>query len=239
MSSISSINSSTTSQYAGVGQHRRPDPSKMVDDIFSKLDTKNQGYLEKSDLESALSSVGSASSSGSASADDVFSALDGDGDGKVTKEEMSSSLQKLADELDSQFNQSRMSGAMGGMPPPPPGGGRGEGEDQGMTLDQMQSVADSTSDSKLSELLNSVASNFDAADANSDGKVTQQEAMAYQQSQQTETGNASASSSADSSASSSSEAAVLKRIMELVHSYGDGGGNSSFSQLLSSISTSA
>jgi len=324
MSSISSINSSTASQYTSAAQHRRPDPSKMVEDIFSKLDTKGQGYLEKSDLESALSSVDSsaASSSGSASADDVFSALDSNGDGKVTKDEMSSSLQKLADELDSQFIQSRMSGAMGGahghhggggdqdgdqdqglskdqlssiasstddsklsqlmnnlasnfdaadangdgkitrdeatayqestgsgssanaagapggMPPPPPGG---EG-DRGMTLDQMKSVASSTTDSKLADLLNTVSSNFDAADANSDGKVSAQEAMAYQQSQQSQqsgSGSSSSSSSDSGSGSStSSEAAVMKRIMDLVHAYGNSG-NSSFSQLLSSLSTSA
>jgi len=310
MSSISSVGSSAA-QYAGVSSHRRPDPSKMVEDIFSKLDTKGQGYLEKSDLESALSGLGSDSS---ASVDDVFSTLDGDGDGKVTKDEMSSSLQKLADELDSQFNASRMSAAQGGgmrppppaegeedegytqdelsaiasatddsnlselmnslaanfdaadangdgkvtqqeamayqesadaagsgsataaangMPPPPPGG---RGGDEGLTLDQVTSMASSTTDSKLSELLNTISSNFDAADANGDGKVTQQEAMAYQES--TQTSSDSSSSSDSGSTSASNEAAVLKRIMDLVQSYGSGSG-SNFSQLLSSISTSA
>lgn len=311
MSSISSIGSSAA-QYAGVGSHRRPDPSKMVEDIFSKLDTKGQGYLEKSDLESALSSLGSDSS---ASVDDVFSTLDGNGDGKVTKDEMSSTLQKLADELDSQFYASRMSAAQGGgmRPPPPaegekdegytkdelnsiasstedsklselmsnlaanfdaadangdgkvtheeamayqesanaagsgsataaangmrppPPGGRG-GDDEGLTLDQVKSMASDTSDSKLSELLNTISSNFDAADANGDGKVTRQEAMAYQQSAQA-SGDSSSSRSDSGSTSASNEAAVMKRIMDLVQSYGSG--NSNFSQLLSSISTSA
>ncbi len=312
MSSISSVGSSAA-QYVGVSSHRRPDPSKMVEDIFSKLDTKGQGYLEKSDLESALSGLGSDSS---ASVDDVFSTLDGDGDGKVTKDEMSSTLQKLADELDSQFNASRMSAAQGGgmrpplpppaegeedegytqdelsaiasstddtnlselmnslaanfdaadangdgkvtqqeamayqesadaagsgsataaangMPPPPPGG---RGGDEGLTLDQVKSMASDTSDSKLSDLLNTISSNFDAADANGDGKVTQQEAMAYQES--TQTSSDSSSSSDSGSTSASNEAAVLKRIMDLVQSYGSGSG-SNFSQLLSSISTSA
>ncbi len=283
----------------------------MVEDIFSKLDTKGQGYLEKSDLESALSGLDSDSS---ASVDDVFSTLDGDGDGKVTKDEMSSTLQKLADELDSQFNASRMSAAQaggmrpppppadseedegytqdelsaiasstddsnlselmnslaanfdaadangdgkvtqqeamayqesadsaasgataaaGGMPPPPPGG---RGGDEGLTLDQVKSMASDTTDSKLSELLNTISSNFDTADANGDGKVTQQEAMAYQESTQT---SSDSSSSSSGSTSTSNEAAVLKRIMDLVQSYGSGSGNSNFSQLLSSISTSA
>ncbi len=313
MSSISSVGSSAA-QYAGVSSHRRPDPSKMVEDIFSKLDTKGQGYLEKSDLESALSGLDSDSS---ASVDDVFSTLDGDGDGKVTKDEMSSTLQKLADELDSQFNASRMSAAQaggmrppppadseedegytqdelsaiasstddsnlselmsslaanfdaadangdgkvtqqeamayqefadsaasgataaaGGMPPPPPGG-RG-GDDQGLTLDQVKSMASDTTDSKLSDLLNTISSNFEAADANGDGKVTQQEAMAYQESSQTSSDSSSSSSSDSSSTSASNEAAVLKRIMDLVQSYGSGSSDSNFSQLLSSISTSA
>jgi len=75
--------------------------------------------------------------------------------------------------------------------------------------------------------------------------VTQQEAMAYQQSQQSDSATAGSSNSSGSSAdsnSSSSEAAVMKRIMDLVHAYGaSGSGNSDtgFSQLLSAISTSA
>ena len=97
-------------------------------------------------------------------------------------------------------------------------------------------MASDTSDSKLSELLNTISSNFDAADANGDGKVTQQEAMAYQES--TQTSSDSSSSSDSGSTSASNEAAVLKRIMDLVQSYGSGSG-SNFSQLLSSISTSA
>lgn len=323
MSSISSVGSSATAQYASVGHHRRPDPSKMASDLFSKLDTKGQGYLEKSDLESALSSVSSGSGSSSATADQVFSALDSNGDGKVTQDEMSSSLQKLSEQLNSQFDQSRMSGAMGGgrgpdgdgdqdggqgkdqgftkdqltsiasstkgsnlsqlmtnlannfsaadsngdgkitrdeamsyqqsangasgaggmggMPPPP-------GGDQGMTQDQMNAVASSTTDSNLASLLKTVASNFSAADTNGDGKVSAQEAMAYQQSQQsgsstaTSSASSSSNSNANSNSSTSNEAAVMKRIMDLVHAYGNGGnsgGNSGFSQLLGTLSTSA
>jgi Ca2+-binding EF-hand superfamily protein len=197
MSSISSVGSSTAAQYASassrVGHDRRPDPSKMAENLFSQLDTKGQGYLEKSDLASALGAVDSGTSSGSsASVDDVFAALDGDGDGKVTQSELSTSLQKLADELDSQFDQSRMAGAM---PPPPPGGGRGPGqseEDEGLSKDQLSAIADSTDDSQLSELMSNLAANFDSADANGDGKVTRDEAMAYQESSQTQGGSAAA-----------------------------------------------
>lgn len=95
---MSSIGSAT-SYAASLSAQRthRPDPSKMVDKLFSQLDTKSQGYLEKSDLQSAFAQISAASGSGSssssgssASVDDVFKQLDGDGDGKVTKEDRKS-----------------------------------------------------------------------------------------------------------------------------------------------------
>ncbi|MDP2834286.1 MAG: EF-hand domain-containing protein [Pseudomonadota bacterium] len=42
---------------------------------------------------------------GNSSADEVFKALDNDGDGKVNRQELSDSVRKLADQLDSQFQQ--------------------------------------------------------------------------------------------------------------------------------------
>lgn len=59
-------------------------PSQMMSRLFSQLDTKKQGYLEKSDLSSAFSQISGSGSNGSASVDDVFAALDGDSDGKVS-----------------------------------------------------------------------------------------------------------------------------------------------------------
>jgi len=56
MSSIGSINSSMMS---GMMRMQRPDPSKMTDSLFSKLDTSGKGYLEKSDLQSAFSNISS------------------------------------------------------------------------------------------------------------------------------------------------------------------------------------
>lgn len=76
-----------------------PDPSKMAEQLFSKLDIKEQGYLEKSDLQAAFGNLSksdnSNSTSNSTAIDDMFSKLDGDGDGKVTKAEMSATLEKL------------------------------------------------------------------------------------------------------------------------------------------------
>lgn len=216
---VSSISSSTSSWAM-----QRPDPAKMVSNLFSKLDTKNQGYLEKSDLESAFSQISSSSSdSSSASVDQIFSQLDSDGDGKITEQEMSSSLQQLADQLDTGFNNMRttsMQGA-GGMPPPPPP--QDAEDDTGYTQDELTTMASevSSTDSNLSTLLSNIVSNFDAADADGDGKVTAKEAQAYQNSQTSTVNSTSDSSSSSSTTSStSSEAAVLKRIMQLMESYG-------------------
>ncbi len=203
-----------TQAMGGMRPPPRPDPSKLAEDLFSQLDTKGQGYLEKSDLQSAFES----SASGSASVDEVFSSLDGDGDGKITKEEMTSGLTKLAEELDSHFNAGRMAEAMGAMPPPPPP----PEADSGFTQDELSAQleeATAAGDTRRSELLDSVIANFDAADSDGDGKVTFAEAMAYQQSQ------GSGDSADTTSATAGSQEAdlsahILHQIMQLMATYG-------------------
>lgn len=200
----------------------RPDPSQMANKLFSKLDTKNQGYIEKSDLQSAFDQIsGTGNSGNSASVDDIFSQMDSNGDGKVTKDEMTSSLQKLADQLDSQFNSMRTSGkggGMGGMPPPPPPQGS---DSAGFSKDELQSQLDKTgtSDSQRSSLISNIVNNFDKADTNGDGKVSAQEAMAFDQASQT---SASASATTSSNSTTNAEADIMKRIMQLMQAYGLG-----------------
>lgn len=194
---------------------QRPDPSQMANKLFSKLDTKNQGYIEKSDLQSAFNQIsGSGNSGNTASVDEVFKQLDGNGDGKVTKDEMTDSLKKIADQLDSQFNSMRTSGKSGMPPPPPPSSGKSDSGD-GLTKDQLTSISKETgsTDSKLTNLIN----NFDKADTNKDGKVSIQESIAYDQTNQT-----SASASTDSSSAKNSGADVMMKIMQLMHAYGLG-----------------
>jgi Ca2+-binding EF-hand superfamily protein len=94
--------------------------SKWADSVFSKLDTKNQGYIEKTDLQSALSAVNGDSDSSSTDIDDAFSALDGDSDGKVTKSELSDAMTKLSDQLNAQFDASRVANGGGQAPSGPP-----------------------------------------------------------------------------------------------------------------------
>lgn len=252
---------STSSYASALNQTTRPprlDPSKMAEKLFSQLDTQNKGYLDTADFANALqglssktstSSTTTASTSGtgltasstntssSVSADQVLSALDTNGDGKVTKDEMSSNLKKMAAELDSQFNAMRMAqagGQAGGMPPPPPReSDRDRDNDAGMSKDQLTQVASTTTDSKLAALTSKMASNFDAADTNGDGKVSRTEAMTYDQKTQSTSSTAStskttstAATSTDSttatdSSKSESETLVFKRILDLMKQYRD------------------
>lgn len=255
---ISSIGSNSgyasMSSMGNTREMKRPDPAKMAENLFSQLDTKGQGYIEKSDLQSAFDSIASSSastsSSGATNVDDVFSQLDSDSDGKVTKDELSSALKNIADQLDTQFNAMRMSGAggqggpggpggPGGMAPPPPPEGQ-EGEDNGLTQDQLTDMAEKigSTDTQRAELMKNLAANFDEADADSDGKVTRKEAMSYEEAGKTSATN-STTNSTDSSASSTSatatsngDATVMMRIMQLIHAYG-GSGQSASTNVLS------
>lgn len=212
----------------GMRGMKRPDASEVASQVFSKLDTKNQGYLEKSDFVSALQTLDQSDSSkagsSSASADDLFSALDGDGDGKITKSELTDSLKQVEQQLDQQFQQMRMQGGMqaGGMRPPPP-----PQDDQGLTQEQLTTRASEVSktDSKQAEFLNSVAESFEKADANQDGKVTFKEAMEFKKSQETSSSQSrtTATSSASQSGNSPLSDAVSQRILQLISAYGLGG----------------
>jgi len=191
--------------------------SQMASLLFSKLDTKSQGYIEKTDLASAFSQIDS-------SVDDVFAALDGDSDGKVTASEFSTVLSQLQEELESQFNQMRMQGmgghgpqGMGGMPPPPP-----PSDDAGFTKDELTAQLEEadSSDSERTSLISSIVDNFEAADTDGDGKVSFQEAMAYKESTSDDSATNAATTTAGSSASN--EAQIMRTIMQLMHAYGSG-----------------
>lgn len=197
--------------------------SSLASSIFSKLDTKSQGYIEKADLQSAFANLDSASSS--SDTDAFFSKIDGDQDGKITESELTAGINNLVEQLNSQLNSARGGQEMppppppGGMPPPPTGG-----DDAGFTKDELTEIASTTDDTKLSGLMSSVAANFEAADTNEDGKVSSQEAMAYQR--KAESGS-SGSSTSQTSANTSSEstidqqaASVLMKIAQLIPAYG-------------------
>ena len=194
--------------------------SQMASQLFSRLDTKSQGYIEKSDLASAFSQISSKAEESTSSVDDLFSALDGNSDGKVTKDEFASVLAQLQEQMDSQRMQGGAHGA-GGMPPPPPG------DDAGFTKDELTSQIESadSSDTQRTELLNKIVENFEAADSDGDGKVSFTEAMAYDESTKTATTDLSSTSGTTSStttAASNNDDQIMFKIMQLMHAYGSG-----------------
>lgn len=210
--------------------------SQMASRLFSKLDTKQQGYIEKSDLSSAFSQISSNVQS-STSVDDVFSALDSNSDGKVTKDEFSSVLAQLQEQMDSQRMQKAgghggPQGA-GGPPLPPPK------DDAGFTKEELTSqIKSSDSSDSRTELMSKIVNNFTAADTNSDGKVSFTEAMAYDQSSQTKSSSSTSDSGSSSNSSTNSEAQVMMKIMQLIHAYG-GGNDQGKLRFTSLLSTSA
>ena len=195
--------------------------SQMASQLFSRLDTKSQGYIEKSDLASAFSQISAKAEESTSSVDDVFSALDSNSDGKVTKDEFASVLAQLQEQMDSQRMLGGAHGA-GGMPPPPP-----PGDDAGFTKDELTSQIESadSSDTQRTELLNKIVENFEAADSDGDGKVSFTEAMAYDESTKTATTDSSSTSGTTSStttAASNNDDQIMFKIMQLMHAYGSG-----------------
>jgi len=243
MSSVSSISSygigTSSSDISSTQRRHRPDPAKMATDLFSKLDTTGKGYIEQSDLETAISALSSSSASGTSTsgvtAEEMFSQFDSDGNGKVTQDELSSSIAKLAESLDNQFNQSRV---QGGMPPPPP-----PSDDEGFTKDELSSQLTEigSTDATQSSLITKIVENFDKADTNSDGKVSFQEAMAYDQSTSTSSTSSTTAASSTSTTTVSStdktDAQIFRQIMDLMRSYGgeEQAGTNVLSTLISTL----
>lgn len=215
-SAISSVGSSYLPGMGGMGggprAMKRPDSEQMASEIFSKLDTDNQGYLEASDFGSDN--------------EDLFSALDSDSDGKVSKSELSTRLKQLAEELDSQFNALRsqgmggmmMAGGMQGMPPPPPAGGE---DDAGLEQEQLSAMAADASeagDSVAAARFAALAENFDSADSNQDGKVSFAESIAYEEAQRSSSGTGSEDSGV-ASADSEQDGRIMMRLMAMLRAY--------------------
>jgi hypothetical protein len=150
--------------------------------LFSKLDTKKQGYVDQADLAAALGTDATGSTTNSDDAAEMVKQFDGDGDGKITQSELSSAISKVADELNAQFDSSRVDKSQAGAAASdeddtavsatgaastagaargaPPGGGGGA---------VPVSASSSTSDNKYVQ----------AADTDTDGTVTDEEAAAY------------------------------------------------------------
>lgn len=186
--------------------------SEWASSLFARLDTQTQGYIDRAGIQSALSSISDGSDS-SSSADDVFTRLDLNSNGKVTQDEMTTVLQNLLQS--SQINRMRMNG---GPPPPPPP----PANDAGFTKEELTSQLEEigTSDSKRAALISSIIQNFDKAHADGDGKVSFEEAMAYDQANRTSTSTVDTAGDAWTAAGKQNkDAEVMMQIMRLMQAY--------------------
>lgn len=188
--------------------------SSSLSQLFSKIDSKSQGYIEKSDLASIFQSI--SGSGDDSSVEDLFSMLDSDSDGKVTEREFSTTLSKLQQQLEDQFGQMRMQQGMQGMPPPPP-----PQNDEGFTQDELQAQLEEigNTDSQRASLISNIVSNFEAADSDGDGKVSFTEAMAYDKSQQGGDSDSATTSASTTASGESSQYDAVSRILQLLQAY--------------------
>jgi Ca2+-binding EF-hand superfamily protein len=220
----------------GLMQHmqgmRKPDPEEIAQQLFAKLDTSGQGYIEKSDLQSAISKISSATEASNLSTDEsdldeLFSQLDSDGNGKITEQELSDSLAQIDEQVNSLFSQLRMNKAQGKMmpPPPPPPENRNEMEGVGFTAEeltaQLEEIGDS--DSKRSTLIENIIAHFEEADTDGDGRVNLQEAMAFDQASSDSSSDSEVASGVTSSDAETVNDKIMLQIMRLMQAYNLGG----------------
>ena len=171
--------------------------------LLTSMDSDSSGSVDSTEFSSAALAL---STSDESVISDAFASLDGDGDGEIS-----------VDELSSLFAQGAGMAARGMPPPPPPSGSAGE-EDTGYTAEEITALASEVSetDANLASLLTSISENFEAADANSDGKVTAAEAMAYKDASKTE----STTTTTTSEATIADEDALMKALVaQIVANY--------------------
>lgn len=185
--------------------------------LFSKLDTNNQGYIDREGLQSAFSQIDATdASSTDTNVDAIFTQIDTDGDGKITETELSDTLSNLVDQLYGKDGSLYGGNSGPGMPPPPPPGGM-DAADEGFTQDELTGIAAEIGDgdSRRSSLMANLAANFETADTDGNGRINREEAMAYDQSSRTDTADATT----DGSDGVNSKATALLKLIELIQSY--------------------
>ena len=161
-----------SAMFSGVRQHHhhhRPDAGRLAEQVYTKLDSTGQGYVEQGALEAAFDKV-SPSGGGTQTADQMFAALDTDTDGKLTQEEFTSGIRKLAEALHEQFHAMRAHGH-----------DHEHGHRGGFTQEELQARLDriAGTDSPRAAFLTRIIENFDAVDTNDNGKVSRREAWAF------------------------------------------------------------
>ncbi len=180
---INSSSSYGVSAYESYGNSNTTSSTKMgskfAEALLSTMDVDSSGGVDSAEFSKAALELSSISDESAIT--EAFNGLDTDKNGAIGLDELTSAFESMA---------SAGVMGMGGKPPPPPGPPpkREDEEDTGYTVGELTTLASETSstDSTLSSLLETLVSNFEAADANGDGRVTASEAMAYQESSKEE-----------------------------------------------------
>jgi hypothetical protein len=150
------------------GKVAMPPPHLKPEDAFKKIDSANKGYINESDLASAIvqfspQGVSLSQAEAQSVAKEAFTKMDANADGKVTSSEFKDAAPKNSP-------KGGPPGRPSGPPPgPPPGGGAG-----GPAGAKGANAASSSQSS-------------DPADTNQDGTVSEMERLAYASKQLTST----------------------------------------------------
>ncbi|MBN9661866.1 MAG: EF-hand domain-containing protein [Acidobacteria bacterium] len=169
---LNSVGSLTSTYHAS--SHARMS-EKVVDRMFKKVDTNQDGQITKDELAQALASGNPKTdrSGKKLSVDDFFQALDTAGKGYITKEDAAAGLDAMAQKL-AESKSNRSGEAHHGR-----GGGGGHASGGGTATGGTGSTTDTTS--------------YDPRDTNQDGTVSEQEAAAYAATHYVQTDQAAAS----------------------------------------------
>ncbi|MBK1724398.1 hypothetical protein CKO23_19510 [Thiocystis violacea] len=149
--------SSMMNGIGAMGNRPPPDPTQMAEQLVSKLDTSGKGYLEASDIQSAIDQLSTTDERSSvASAEEVFSALDSDGDGKVTSTELADSFRTTAESLGLSQESGGPGGGPGGpggRPPPPPPPSESSSTSTAASTDSTTTDSTTTSDAVMNTIM--------------------------------------------------------------------------------------
>lgn len=105
------------------------DPTKLWDNLFKKVDSNSDGGIDKTEFESAVSTMAKNQNVSTDEADAMFKKLDTDGDGKVSEKEMMAALKTAGDQMRASMP-----------PPPPPPDEAQDGQNKTLTDDQKKTV---------------------------------------------------------------------------------------------------
>ena len=233
MSTIGSIGGSAMQGWGRTGGAERGGGARMRQEMFNKLDGDGDGAISKTEMQSALDSLTSASgSTSSTSVDDIFKRADSDGDGSLSSDELSSDMDSQRQQAMSSVNFAQMHNAMSGMggqggqggmggmggmggaggppPGPPPSGGPGGGRGglSGLDSDDDGSVSKSEfgldDGSGTSTASSQLTKLFDTIDGDGDGSLSSDEIGSFEDTMKSLFDKAGGASSSSSSTSDGS-----------------------------------